>query len=86
MSEVPFLTKTLTVQEYERAKPLFDAIITEGIPPDKAAAMLYRRGFLDGKSQEKEARKAAFLRRKAQQETETTSPPEATTEGSNENV
>lgn len=64
MKNVEFLEKTLTYNEYVIAKELFSAIKEKGLNTYKAVAMIYRCGFLNGKTAEKESRRNAEQRRR----------------------
>lgn len=92
--------KRLTYAEYETATALYRQIIGEGHDPAKAIAILYHQGRIDGyeelKQHTRERQQQQWERRQEKQKAAanppddsptkaTISPPEATTEGSNDN-
>ena len=81
------LDQSLLNSEFELARVIYDQARGQGHGPLKAAALVYRHGFLDGREKERARADAAHKRLhefKAQLESGN-SQPEATNEGSDNN-
>lgn len=91
MRELHDLDKSLLNSEFELGKALYERMRAQGYPPFKSAAMIYRHGVLDGKDEARHWKKEYHklkhsLRLNDECIVSETRPPEATTEGSTENV
>lgn len=91
MRDLESLSKHLLQSEFETARSLFDLARAQGFAPIKAAAMVYRQGYLDGKETQKSKTVEAYKKLQAYRQHETPdntiddSQPEATIEGSIDN-
>lgn len=47
--DAEWLKRVVLLSDYETAKPLLGYYTLQGIEPEKIAALLYRKGVLDGK-------------------------------------
>ena len=87
MRGTEFLNKTLSYAEYETAKVLYDELTRQKCDPAKAAALIYRCGFLDGRDnhrqriEDKMRARQAYIEQKAAKKA-IESQPEAIIEGS----
>ena len=78
------LNRTLTVVEYELATGTYRQMRLDGISEEKAAALLYHQGVIDGKRLRRESVDKAYRKMEEMRveiaRLKATSPPEAITE------
>lgn len=53
MRNIITLSKNLTYDEFELTRQLWETMEREGVPPIRAAAMIYRHGRLDGRDEQR---------------------------------
>jgi len=86
MANIEQLQRDLRVSELEAGTALYAELVAADVPPERIQGILYRRGWLDGKHEEKDranrARAARIERYAAQQ---ATSPTSGEIEGSDTN-
>lgn len=86
MRDIQTLSKNILNSEFELARSLYELMRSQGYAPLKAAAMIYRYGYLDGKDTQKERISEAYKKLNSlKAEMNTNSLPEATEEGSIQN-